>query len=408
MFYPVTDEQPDNKIVIYSSLEWMFLNAYINTLHISGLFSLLNAREVMNQSSAPPLNDMLTSIPRVESICFGVILSLLSIFTLLGNSLVCLAVWRFRNLRNLTNYLVCSLAAADLLVPILRVICLNISVYAGEWVFGEAWCHVSSMFGVLLCGASILHLCAISIERLIAIKWPLSYDLKVTPKRIVILLIYIWLQSLVLAIFPALGLAEHRFNPVMSECEINWLKHPTLTILLLVFYFFLPVTIMIVAYVIIFKEVRRNSRRISAIECAANQGKSNVLKREMKAVKTLAVVVGVFFIMWMPYFVTTTIRAFGGDSAIPGALQRTVITLAYGNSCCNFVIYALMNSQLRNAFYQVLSGCCGRDARLELNTTRALHMTAIDTNKKTKAVKAERYRKENWGESEQKRTGQDN
>jgi len=346
----------------------------------------------MIQSSTPPLNDMLTSIPQVESICFGVILSLLSIITLLGNSLVCLAVWRFRNLRSLTNYLVCSLAGADLLVPILRVIYINISVYAGQWVFGKTWCNISSMFGVLLCGASILHLCAISIERLIAIKWPLSYNMKVTPRRIVISLIYIWLQSLVLAIFPALGLAEHRFNSVKSECEINWLKHTTLTILLLVFYFFMPVTIMIVAYVIIFKEVRRNARRISAIECVGNQGASNVLKREMKAVKTLAVVVGVFFIMWMPYFVTTTIRAFGGDSAIPGALQRTVITLAYGNSCCNFVIYALMNSQLRNAFYQVLRGCWSRDTRLEFNSTRALQLTAIDRNKKPKAVKAKRYR----------------
>ena len=363
----------------------------------------------MNQTSAPPLNDMLTSIPQLESICFGVILSLLSVFTLLGNSLVCLAVWRFRNLRILTNYLVCSLAGADLLVPILRVIYINISVYAGQWVFGKTWCHISSMFGVLLCGASILHLCAISIERLIAIKWPLSYDMKVTLKRIVIVLIYIWLQSLVLAIFPALGLAEHRFNPVMSECEINWLKHPALTILLLVFYFFLPVTIMIVAYAIIFKEVRRNTRRISAIECAArNQGASNVLKREMKAVKTLAVVVGVFFIMWMPYFVTTTIRAFEGDGAVPGALQRTVITLAYGNSCCNFIIYALMNSQLRNAFYQVLRGCRGRDARLELNSTRALNLTAIDTKQKPKAVKGNRYRKQNSEENDKQRTGRDN
>lgn len=206
-----------------------------------------------------------------------------------------------------------------------------------------------------------------------------------------------------------IGLAEHRFNPVMSECEINWLKHPALTILLLVFYFFLPVTIMIVAYAIIFKEVRRNTRRISAIECAArNQGASNVLKREMKAVKTLAVVVGVFFVMWMPYFVTTTIRAFGGDGAVPGALQRTVITLAYGNSCCNFVIYSLMNSQLRNAFYQVLRGCCGRDARLESNSTRALNLTAIDTNQKPKAVKANRYRKENSEENDKQRPGRDN
>ena len=149
----------------------------------------------------------------------------------------------------------------------------------------KTWCSISSMCGVLLCGASILHLCAISIERLIAIKWPLSYDIKVTPKRIVILLIYIWLQSFVLAIFPALGLAEHRFSPVMSECEIHWLKDPTLTILLLVFYFFLPVTIMVVAYAIIFKEVRRNSRRISTIESSGSQRGNNKLKREMKAAK---------------------------------------------------------------------------------------------------------------------------
>ena len=350
----------------------------------------------MNQTSTSQVNDMVTtSIPPIESIFYGFFLSLLSILTLLGNSLVCLAVWRFRNLRSLTNYLVCSLAGADLLVPLLRVIYIDISVFSGEWIFGETWCSISSMCGVLLCGASILHLCAISIERLIAIKWPLSYDIKVTPKRIVILLIYIWLQSFVLAIFPALGLAEHRFSPVMSECEIHWLKDPTLTILLMVFYFFLPVTIMVVAYAIIFKEVRRNSRRISTIESSGSQRGNNKLKREMKAAKTLAVVVGVFFIMWMPYFVTTTIRAFRGDGSIPDTMQRIVITLAYGNSCCNFVIYALMNSQLRNAFYQVLKGC-GSRARLDLNSTRALHMTAVvnTINQAQYAGKANRYHKE--------------
>ena len=359
-------------------------------------FSLLSlARRAMNQTGAARINNMLTTIPQIESILYGIALSLLSILTLLGNSLVCLAVWRFRNLRSLTNYLVCSLAGADLLVPLLRVIYINISVFSGEWLFGETWCSISSMCGVLLCGASILHLCAISIERLIAIKWPLSYDIKVTPKRIVISLIYIWLQSVVLAILPALGLAEHRFNPVMSECEIHWLKDPTLTILLIVFYFFIPVTIMIAAYAVIFKEVRRNSRRISTIEYAGAKSARNKVKREMKAVKTLAVVVGVFFIMWMPYFVTTMIRAFKGDSAIPDAIQRTVITLAYGNSCCNFVIYALMNSQLRNAFYQVLKGC-GRHTRLELNSTRAFNMTVVANENKheNNTERAIRYQKE--------------
>lgn len=310
---------------------------------------------------------MITSIPPIESIFYGIALILLSVFTLTGNSLVCMAVWRFRNLRSLTNCLVCSLACADLLVPLLRVIYIMISVFSGEWVFGEIWCSISSMCGVLLCGASILHLCAISIERLIAIKWPLSYDIKVTPKRIIILLIYIWLQSIVLSVFPALGLVDHRFNKVMAECEIHWLKHPTLTILLIVFYFLIPVSTMLVAYAFIFKEVRRNSRRISAIECSGTQCSKNKLKREMKAAKTLAVVVGMFFIMWMP---------FQGDRTVPDALQRTVITLAYGNSCCNFVIYALMNSQLRNAFNQILRGC-SRNKRSDFNSTQSLNMTAV-------------------------------
>lgn len=163
-------------------------------------------------------------------------------------------------------------------------------------------------------------------------------------------------------------------------------------------YFFLPVTVMLIAYAIIYKEVRRNSRRISALESAGNQGsRSNVLKREMKAVKTLAVVVGMFFIMWMPYFVTTTIRAFRGDDAIPGVLQRTVITLAYGNSCCNFVIYALMNAQLRNAFYRILKECCGtREARIDLNSTRGLNLTTVSRNRRAEAPmeSKEKYRRD--------------
>lgn len=333
----------------------------------------------MNQTSNS--EHFLVSISPIGSFVYGIILSLLSILTLLGNSLVCLAIWRFRNLRNLTNYLVCSLACADLLVPLLRVIYVVISVFAGEWLFGETWCGISSMCGVLLCGASILHLCVITIERLVAIKWPLSYNIMVTRNRIVISLVYIWIQSIILALFPLLGLVKHRFNPVLAECALYWQDQATFAILITVFYFLVPVTIMLVAYAIIFKEVRRNSRRISAIHYGGPKNDSNRFTREKKAVKTLAVVVGVFFLMWMPYFVTTPLRAFQGDSSVPDAVLRIVITLAYGNSCCNFVIYSLMNSQLRNAFCRIMKRCCVQ-SRLQLDSTRAVELPTIGKTKR--------------------------
>ncbi|KAK3699378.1 hypothetical protein QZH41_006556 [Actinostola sp. cb2023] len=171
-------------------------------------------------------------------------------------------------LRNLTNYFVCSLAVADFLVAILRVVFVAISIFNGRWVFGLTWCEISSMCGVLLCGASILHLCAISIERLIAIKWPLSYTTKVTRKRVLVALSYIWIQSAVLSLIPLLPVdyAKHRFNPQMAECEINWRRDPELTLFLLFFYFFVPINILLIAYAQIFKEVRRNTRRVDKLQ----------------------------------------------------------------------------------------------------------------------------------------------
>lgn len=236
------------------------------------------------------------SVGKVEAICYEIVLTLLMTLTLFGNSLVCLACWRFRNLRSLTNYFVCSLSVADFLVPILRVIFILISLCFGKWIFGTIWCRISSMCGVLLCGASILHLSAISLERLVAIRWPLTYTSKITPRRTVCVLVYIWLQSIILSLFPLTGLVEHRFN----ECEINWMQQPTLTIWLLVFYFFVPMTIMLVAYVLIFKEVIRNARRLSSMAPSGNASRprsksKHNFKKELKAVKTLAVVIGVFF-----------------------------------------------------------------------------------------------------------------
>lgn len=295
-------------------------------------------------------------IPSAECIVFGSALSFVAVVILVGNSLVCLVFWRFRQLRNLTNYFVCSLAIADFLVAVLRVVFVVVSVFKKKWIFGLTWCEISSMCSVLLCGASILHLCAISIERLIAIKWPLSYTSKVTPKRVLVALVYIWIQSSLLSLIPLLPVdyAKHRFNPEMAECEINWTQDPELTVILLFFYFFVPVNILLIAYAQIFSEVRRNSRRVHTLQLDVQKSAFSKFKKEMKAVKTLTVVIGVFFFMWLPFFTTTTLRAFKGDQFIKGWVQRFVLTLAYANSGCNFVIYALMNVHYRKAFLQVI------------------------------------------------------
>ncbi|KAG7283351.1 hypothetical protein CRUP_000877 [Coryphaenoides rupestris] len=77
-----------------------------------------------------------------------------------GNVLVCVAVWGERTLQTTTNYLIVSLAVSDLL---LATLVMPWGV-VGEWGFSLLHCDLLLTLDVMMCTASILNLCAISID----------------------------------------------------------------------------------------------------------------------------------------------------------------------------------------------------------------------------------------------------
>ncbi|CAG0912540.1 unnamed protein product [Notodromas monacha] len=125
--------------------------------------------------------------------------------TVVGNVMVIMAVWRVRCMRTVTNYLVTSLATADLLMGALVMpVGALMESMGGVWVFGQDWCDVWHSVDVLCSTASILNLCAISIDRYIAITDPLTYPLKMTRKVGAVLIGIVWFLSALIS-FPAIG-----------------------------------------------------------------------------------------------------------------------------------------------------------------------------------------------------------
>nr|XP_029508074.1 D(3) dopamine receptor-like [Oncorhynchus nerka] len=97
---------------------------------------------------------------------YAMLYSLLILAIVFGNVLVCLAVVRERSLQTTTNYLVVSLAVADLLVASLVMPwAVYLEVVGGAWLFSRMYCNVFVTLDVMMCTASILNLCAISIDR---------------------------------------------------------------------------------------------------------------------------------------------------------------------------------------------------------------------------------------------------
>lgn len=304
-----------------------------------------------------------TKAPNTEALIYGIFLILQAILSTFGNTLVCLAIIRVPNLRTLSNSLILSLAITDLLTPLTRVIYVAISTLKGVWIFGCSWCTLSSVLGIFLCGSSILHLCAISVERFITIKWPLEYKNIITKSRVIVVITNIWIASLVFSLFPYFGIVHHTFNADILDCELSLEEKPKLAVLLAVFFFLLPFTIISITYFYIFKEVHRQTRKISIIQTQKELTRRKsfgtklrinyILKTQLKAVRVIVVVVGVFFVFWLPYFLFTCYRAYKPHD-ISGTLQRMSFATAYTNSSCNWIIYSVMNRQIRDAFKKIL------------------------------------------------------
>uniref|UniRef100_A0A8C7DV38 G-protein coupled receptors family 1 profile domain-containing protein n=1 Tax=Naja naja TaxID=35670 RepID=A0A8C7DV38_NAJNA len=181
--------------------------------------------------------------PRVLSLG---LLGALILFAVLGNACVIAAIALERSLQTVANYLIGSLAVTDLMVSVLVLPM-------------AAMCDLFIALDVLCCTSSILHLCAIALDRYWAITDPIDYVNKRTPRRAAALISLTWLIGFLISIPPMLGwrTPEDRSDP--NACTIS--KDPGYTIYSTFGAFYIPLLLMLVLYGRIFKAARFRIRK---------------------------------------------------------------------------------------------------------------------------------------------------
>ncbi|VDD80841.1 unnamed protein product [Mesocestoides corti] len=156
------------------------------------------------------------------SIPLAVTFSAITAFTALGNLLVIFAVLLVHKLRCPSNFLIVSLAASDLLVSIMVMPFGTYLEYRQYWGLGEVACDIYIVFDVLLCTASILNLCAISIDRYLSVTRPFDYVNKRTPKRMLVMIVIAWVTSALISIPPTFGFKD-KFVPGKCAYSKNFI-----------------------------------------------------------------------------------------------------------------------------------------------------------------------------------------
>ncbi|KAE8291711.1 5-hydroxytryptamine receptor 7 [Larimichthys crocea] len=109
--------------------------------------------------------EQLLDFGRPEKIIIGVMLAIITAVTVMGNTLVVIAVCVVKKLRQPSNYLLVSLAVADLSVAIVVMpFAIVTDLTGGKWLFGQMFCNIFIGMDVMCCTASIMTLCVISVD----------------------------------------------------------------------------------------------------------------------------------------------------------------------------------------------------------------------------------------------------
>ncbi|XP_062844341.1 dopamine receptor D2b [Trichomycterus rosablanca] len=191
---------------------------------------------------------------------YAMLLTLLIFVIVFGNVLVCMAVSREKALQTTTNYLIVSLAVADLLVATLVMPWVVYLEVVGEWRFSKIHCDIFVTLDVMMCTASILNLCAISIDRYTAVAMPLLYNTRYSSKRrVTVMISVVWVLSFAISCPLLFGLN----NTATRDDAVCEIANPAFVVYSSIMSFYVPFIVTLLVYVQIYVVLRKRRKRVN-------------------------------------------------------------------------------------------------------------------------------------------------
>ncbi|XP_069507761.1 adenosine receptor A2b-like [Ambystoma mexicanum] len=312
---------------------------------------------------------------------------LLALLAVAGNLLVIWAVASNPRLKSITNYFIVSLAVADVAVGVL-VIPFAITISVGFHMDFHG-CLFLACLVLVVTQISVFSLLAIAVDRYLAIRIPLRYGALVNGAQAKKVMALLWALAVFLGMIPLFGwnnlhaverqcsnqesnvapesVAPSPANETRPPCRLVACYFEVVVDMNYMVYFnffgciLLPLLCMLFLYIHIYNVACRQLRQMLP-KGAANVrgGKTQAfLLKEIHVAKSLAIIVGLFALCWLPIHILNCLPIFCPDCRRPPIwLLDLAIAFSHANSVLNPVIYAFRLREFRRAFCGLVGRAC--------------------------------------------------
>ncbi|GAB6026922.1 hypothetical protein CHUAL_013565 [Chamberlinius hualienensis] len=333
---------------------------------------------------------------------------LLSPLIICSNSLLIASFHRYKRLRTPSNCLIVSLAISDLSIGLFLPLQVYIEL-SNHPVQSAILCLLPYCVIFILCSVSILNMTAIAIDRYMSLSQPLTYNNIITKTSITRFIAVFWIYSLLLSSSPILayyytgtsvsiqgkdGVIENSVDtdtivPLaysvdqLQTCSFDMVGNYVRLFLFCMLY--APCAVIVLfCYIYVYIVARYHANAIYSVELSVrhlnsttnlknpssthvkptsqhngsagsgnSSGSSNGHRRYGR---TLALTVGLFFLLWLPFQIVMLMDIFRNSSTVLTKTWRIYLAfIALSTSAINPWIYGYRNAEFRSAYQKILN-----------------------------------------------------
>ena len=274
-----------------------------------------------------------------------VVNAIFSIVAVFSNLIVLYALYKATSLNSTSKALLCSLAISDLGVGAI----VQPLFVAYRWIQIRGNLPDACTVGIIshivashLSAVSFMTMIAVSIDRLLALLLRVQYQSAVTLRRVVIVLILIWIS--------AGWWAESWRRNQNTYSIISIIYIPVC--LTLAFFSYLRI------YLLLRKQACKMGRNVNPLKYIRKPNYMN-FSRYKKSVTTMFCLFCAFLVSFLPYLVHKIAVAISGWSTSTSVLFSVGLTMVFINSSLNPIIYCWRIAEIKQIVLRLLFQCRG-------------------------------------------------
>ncbi|KAG8191749.1 hypothetical protein JTE90_008812 [Oedothorax gibbosus] len=237
--------------------------------------------------------------------------------------------------------------------------------FMGGPAAGKAWCTFYGLAGGLTGTGSIMTIAMMSVERYHCVSRPLDPSSKMTKKKAILMVIFVWVYSSVFSFMPLVGINRYVPEGFLTSCSFDYLSEDSTSKVFIIVFFFAayctPLITICRCYAGIVMSVCKNQQLFVHSSNSPSMPDRNVemhKRMEIRLAKISLRLILLWTVAWTPYAIVALIGVSNSSHLLSPLISMLPALFCKIASVLDPFIYALSNQQFKDELVRKLLCFC--------------------------------------------------